>query len=164
VVLTSLSRRSGQSDPRLSGSPAFFPSAGLRYLYRPNRRRKITARRHPIPKLVKIVFQLFLKLRNRLFVDSCCSFIRFDPLIRLPNFTLRNQKGFCLVHRLLPFRVDPRIWLCCTAPWLHPFIEDFVATTGCSVPETPHPYSRPRGSSTCDFFVNIGISGFPRSV
>ena len=41
--------------------------------------------------------------------------ICFDPLIRLPDFTLRNQEGFYLVHRLLPFRVDRRIRPCCTA-------------------------------------------------
>src|SRR5262249_10994812 len=93
------------------------------------------------------------------FIDSCCSFIRFDPLIRVPNFTLRNQEGFCLVHQFLPFRVDRRIWLHCTAPWLRPFMEDFIATAGCSAPEAPHSYARPRGSSTCGFSVNIGISG-----
>jgi len=136
-----------------------FPSTGFRYLHRTNRRRKVTARRHPIPKFVEIVFQISLKLRNRLFVDSCCSFIRLDPLICFPNFTLRNLEWFCLVHRLLPFRVDRRIWLDCTAPSLHPFIQDFIATTSCSAPEIPHPYSRPRGSSTCGFSVSIGISG-----
>src|SRR5215472_8748981 len=46
-----------------------------------------------------------------------------------------------------------------TAPSLHPFIEDFSATTRCSAPESPHPYSRPCGSATCDFSVRIGVSG-----
>src|SRR5215470_3831972 len=35
----------------------------------------------------------------------------------------------------------------------------FITTTRQSAPETPHPYSRPRGSSTCSFSVNIEISG-----
>src|SRR5262249_56062985 len=105
--------RAGLRTPLFSS-----PATGLWYLDRPDRRRKVTARRHPIPKLVKIVFQIFLKLRDRLFVDSCCSFIRFDPSIRLPNFTLRNREGFCLVHRLLPFRVDRPTCLSSPAPSL----------------------------------------------
>ena len=46
-----------------------------------------------------------------------------------------------------------------TAPLLHPFIGDFIATTRCSDPESPHPYFRPRGISTCDFSVSIEDSG-----
>ncbi len=98
-------------NPQLS-----FPSTSLRYLHRADRRWKVTARRHPIPQLVEVVFQVLLKLRNRLFVDSCCSLIRFDPLIRVPDFLLGNRERFCLTHRLLPFRVDRFIRLHSTAP------------------------------------------------
>src|SRR5262245_53804437 len=164
VVLTSPSRRPGRSDPRLSGSPAFFPlrwpSVSLPSGPAAENNCPTTSDSKACKDYLSDLFQTPQSTVRRFL----CSFICLDPLIRLPNFMLRNQEGFCLVHQLLPYRVDRRIWLCCTAPWLHPFIEDFIATTGCSVPETPHPYSRPRGSSTCDFFVNIGISGFPRSV
>src|SRR5438093_1576945 len=102
---------------------------------------------------------MLLKLRNRLLIDACCSLIGFDPLIRVPDFLLGNRERFCLTHRLLPFRVDRFIWLPSTAPSLHPFVQDFSATTGRSAPETSHPYSDPRGSSTCGVSVNIEVSG-----
>jgi hypothetical protein len=36
---------------------------------------------------------------------------------------------------------------------------DFIADTRCPVPAITHPYSRPRGVSTCDFSVSIVIAG-----
>src|SRR5438309_7867259 len=45
------------------------------------------------------------------------------------------------------------------APSLHPFVGDFSATTRCSAPESPLPYSRPCGSATRGFSVRIGVSG-----
>src|SRR5215471_13288266 len=51
------------------------------------------------------------------------------------------------------------IRLLATAPSLHLFLGDFFATTRCSAPESPHPYSHPRVSCTCGFSVGIEVSG-----
>src|SRR5215469_883520 len=56
----------------------------------------------------------------------------------------------CLAHRI---RLLDR------TPSLQPFVGDFLATTRCSAPESAPPYSRPRGSATCDFSVCIAVSG-----
>jgi hypothetical protein len=142
-------------NAQLSLAPVF-----LWYLHRPNRWRKVAARRHPIPDLVKILLQPLFKIFDRLLIDPCCSFILVHPLVRFPNLLLRNTKRLCLIHRAPPIAgwlIEFR--LLDTAPSLHPFIGDFPATTRCSAPESPLPYSRPRGSATCGFSVGIGVSG-----
>src|SRR5215469_12269214 len=35
-------------------------------------------------------------------IDACCSFILFNPLIRFPDFLLRNTERLCLTHRAPP--------------------------------------------------------------
>src|ERR1039457_4318224 len=67
-----------QSHPTRSVCPPFFP----------HRRRKVTARRQAIPDPIQVVFQLPFELGDRLFVNPCRSFIRFDSLIRFPDFPL----------------------------------------------------------------------------
>src|SRR5215469_15535425 len=62
-------------------------------------------------------------------------------------------------REFLPFLVDSMSWVLDTASWLHPFMGDFLATTRCSAPAIAHPYSRPRGISTCGFSVSIAIAG-----
>ena len=53
------------------GTPrTLVPSALLRYRYRLYRWRKVRSRRHPIPELVEIIFQILLKLLDRLLIDS----------------------------------------------------------------------------------------------
>src|ERR1700682_2450021 len=91
--------------------------------------------------------------------QPCCSLICFDPFVRFPNLLLRNTKRLSLTHRAPPIAG----WLIesgsLTQPLRsHPFVGDFIATTG-SAPESPLPYSRPRGSSTCGFSVSIEVSG-----
>src|SRR5262245_31188772 len=56
-------------------------------------------------------------------------------------------------------QLPTRSWLQCPVPFAPRALPRFITTTTQSAPETPHPYSRPRGSSTCSFSVNIGISG-----
>src|ERR1019366_5138743 len=112
-----------------------FPAVGFRYLHRPHRRRKVTARRHPIPDLVQVPFQVPFEIRNRLLVDPCRSLVGFDSLIRFPDFPLGNTERLGLTPRLLPFLGGSLN----QAPQHHPFapsrFRDFFATTGCSVPE-----------------------------
>src|SRR6516225_3381689 len=57
---------------------------------------------HAIPNLVKILLQFLFKILDRLFIDSCCSFILLDPLIRFPDVLLRNTERLCLTHRAPP--------------------------------------------------------------
>src|SRR5207247_3968742 len=97
-----------------------------------------------IPDLVKILLQLPLKILDRLSIGPCCPFIRFHSLIRFPDLLLRNTKRLCLLPRAPPINwLAHGIRLLDTAPLLHPFIGDFIATTLCSVPESPHPFFRP---------------------
>src|SRR5229473_1895144 len=79
-----------------------FATVFLWYLHRPDRWRKVAARRHPIPDLVKILLQPLFKIFDRLIVDPCSSFILLHPLVRFPNLLLRNTKRLCLIHRAPP--------------------------------------------------------------
>jgi hypothetical protein len=73
-----------------------------RGLHRPDRWRKVAARRHPIPDLVKILLQLLLKIFDRLLIDPCCSLICFHLFARFPDLLLGNTKQLCLIHRAPP--------------------------------------------------------------
>src|ERR1017187_6278869 len=123
-------------DPvRYSWNPQLpFSARCLRYFHRPHRRRKIAARRQPIPDPVQVPFQVSSEIRNRLLIAACRSLIGLYPFIRLQYLPLRNHKRLCLGHRLLPLLVDP--WT--SAPQLTPFapscFQNFFATTGCSAP------------------------------
>jgi hypothetical protein len=79
-----------------------FPTVGFRYFHRPHRRWKVTARRHSIPDLVQVLFQVPLEVRNRLLVDPCRSLVRFYSFVRFPDLPLGNTERLCLTHRLLP--------------------------------------------------------------
>src|SRR5471030_2064806 len=79
-----------------------FPTVCFRYFHRPHRRWKVAARRHPIPNLVQVPFQVPFKIRNRLLVNPCRSMVRFYSFIRLPDLPLGNTERPCLTHRLLP--------------------------------------------------------------
>src|SRR5271165_2891385 len=94
-----------------------LPAVCLRYLHRPHRRRKVAARRHPIPDLVQVPFQVPFEIRNRLLVDACRSLIGSYPFIRFLHLPLRNHKRLCLDHRLLPLLVGPLT----SAPQHNPF-------------------------------------------
>src|SRR5262249_48141301 len=83
-----------------------FPSSVLVDLHRPYRWWKVAAGRQAIPDLVEVVFQLLLKILDRLFVDSCCSLIGFNLLVCFPYLPLGNTIWPCLTHRFLPLLVD----------------------------------------------------------
>jgi hypothetical protein len=92
----------------------------LRYQNRPDRWRKVGARRHAIPDLVEIVLEVSLKLCNRQGVDPCCAFACLHSKIRLPNDLLGNSKWSCLIQGLLPKLVDPQMQLSNPTPLLRP--------------------------------------------
>ncbi len=136
-----------------------FPAVCFRYLYRPHRRRKVTARRHPIPDLVQVPFQVLLEIRNRLLVDPCRSLVRFYSFIRLPDLLLGNTERLCLTHRLLPSLVGTLNFGSITQPLGSIPFRRLHRYYGLFRPWAPLPYSCPRGSSTCGFSVRIGVPG-----
>ncbi len=126
---------SARSDPIPSECPAAFPPVAFGYLHRPHRRRKVAARRHPIPDLVEIVFQIPLKLRNRLLVDPCRSLVRLDPLDTPPRPPVwKYRTALPCLNQLLPFLVGSLLKLNDSAPSLQSHYRTFIATTGRSAP------------------------------
>jgi hypothetical protein len=67
-----------------------------------------------------------------------------------PRSESSSSSHFWLTRELSPFD---------TAPSLHSHYRSFITTTSSPAPEASHPYSRPRGVSTCGFSVNIKVSG-----
>ena len=114
-------------------SQTSLAATGLGYGYRTHWWREIAPRGHAIPDLVEVIFQLLLKICNRLRIHSGRSLVCFYPLKRLPNHPFGNLKRLCLIHRFLPFLVDQVI-----AGQDNPFapspLQDFITTTGCSAP------------------------------
>src|ERR1035437_7615663 len=136
-----------------------FPTVRFRYFHRAHRRWKVTARRHPIPDLVQVPFQVPFKIRNRLLVNPCRSMVRFYSFIRLPDFPLGNTERLCLTHRLLPLLVGSLNFGSITQPLGSIPFPELPHYYGLFRPWSPLPYSRPRGSSTCGFSVPIGVPG-----
>src|SRR5450756_400914 len=130
-------------NPQLS-----FSAICLRYFHRPHRRRKVTARRHPIPDLVQVPFQVPLEIPNRLFIDACRSLIGFYPFIRFQYLPLRNYKRLCLTHRLFPLLVGSLNSAPSTQPLRSIPFRGLLRYYGLFRPSAPLPYSRSRGSST----------------
>ena len=92
------------------------PSRLLRYLHRPDRRREIRPRRHPIPELVEVPFQVLLELCDRLPVDTSSPLIGPDFLVGLPDNPFGNLKRLRrrlrLAHRLIPYGwPDKQTWI-----------------------------------------------------
>src|ERR1017187_6449099 len=135
-------------DPvRYSWNPQLpFSARCLRYFHRPHRRRKIAARRHPIPDPVQVPFQVPFEIRNRLLIDACRSLIGLYPFIRLQYLPLRNHKRLCLGHRLLPLLVDPLTStpgpLAQTHRSTYPRIRTAIALRLWSTTPSLHPVSR----------------------
>ena len=81
-------------------------------LHRPDRRRKVGPRAHPIPDPVEVVPQIGLELVQRLPVHSRGTLVGRNPPIRLPHHRLGNRKRLVLglwhVHlRFLPGPAAP---------------------------------------------------------
>nr|WP_201749481.1 hypothetical protein [Micromonospora sp. 4G51] len=82
-------------DPVGDGGDAEHPRAAavlFRNLHRSHRRRKIRPRRHPIPDLVKVVFQIGLEVGDGLPVHPRRTLIALHLTKRLPDLPLRNLK------------------------------------------------------------------------
>src|ERR1017187_5283235 len=111
-----------------------FPTVRLRYLHRPHRRWKVTARRHPIPDLEQVPFQVPLKIHNRLLVPLPLlgSLSLAYTLPRPPTWKYRTALPHSSAPPIAGWLIEFRLHN--TTPSLHPFVEDFLATTGCSVP------------------------------
>src|SRR6266702_1419739 len=72
------------------------PSRCLRDFHGFNRRREIRPGRHPVPQPVQVILQILLELLDRLPVHSRRALVGLDPLIRLPDHSLRNLERFNL--------------------------------------------------------------------
>ncbi len=96
-------------NPENSGPSAMR----LRYLHRHHRRRKVAARRHPIPDLVQIAFQIGLEVLDRAAVRPRRALIGLHLQPGVPNLLLRNVKRlalrFLLAHTTPPSRLVDRI-------------------------------------------------------
>src|SRR5579863_4436065 len=82
-----------------------FSATLFRYLYCPDWRWKVAARRHSIPDSVEILLHSLFKILNRLTIDACRSLVRLHSLIRFPDLFLRNTNGFASFIGLLPLLV-----------------------------------------------------------
>src|SRR6266516_8004804 len=118
----------------------------FRYLHAPHRTREIAPRAHPVPQLVEIVPQLFLKQADADRVHARRPVIGPDLLPRLHDEALADLKrphlGLGSLPRLLPLRVGPRMTPVRTAPSLQPHYRTFTATTSRPAP-VPRPGTLP---------------------
>src|SRR5262249_26997017 len=110
----------------------------FRYLHAPHRPREITARGHPVPQLLQIVFQLLFEQPDAHLVHARRPLVGPDLLPRPVNEALTDLKRLHLrpgfLPRLLPCRVALRMPLVCTAPSLQPHYRPFLTTTSRPVP------------------------------
>jgi hypothetical protein len=74
----------------------------LRYVHPSHRRRKIAARRQPIPELVEVVRQISLEVRNRLTIHASRTLVGSYPLVGFPYFPFRNVERLCSIHAVPP--------------------------------------------------------------
>src|SRR2546426_1544242 len=95
-------------------------AALLRNLNKPHGRRKVRARRHPVPDLIEVPLQVLLEPRQRLAVHARCTSVRLHPLVCFPDELLRNVVRLRLRHRLLPLLVGQPLQPESRAPSLHP--------------------------------------------
>ena len=72
--------------------------------------RKIRARRHPVPDLVKVALQVLLERRQRHAIHARSTSVRLHPLVGFPDELLRNVIRLCLRQRLLPLLVGQRLF------------------------------------------------------
>src|SRR5210317_741872 len=135
-------RYGGYTQP--SGSPISFG-----YVYRAYRRRKITARGHPIPDLIKIVLKTNLKILDRLPIDSRSPLVRLYPTIGFPYHLFGNTKRLCFSNRLLPSLVDHIAKTRQHNPFAPSALHRFRHYYGLFRPRVPHWYSHACGASTC---------------
>src|SRR3984893_17576016 len=80
-----------------------------------DRRRKIAAGAHPVPKLVQVVTEAFLESFNRFLIDARGTAIGLHMLIRLPYETFGNVKWLGHHAKLLPLAR-----LALPSPWMMP--------------------------------------------
>ena len=87
------------------------PAVRLGDLHRPDRRRQVGPRAHPIPDLVEVVPQIGLELLQILPVHSRRALVGLDLPPRLPDHRLGNRKrllfGLGMLLRLLPEPTAP---------------------------------------------------------
>ena len=109
----------------------------------PYRRRKVAARRQPIPELVEIVRKISLEVRNRLAVDASRSLVGSNPLVSFPHFPLRDSIWLCSIHEGPPVAGCPRSRAEQRIPFAPAPLQSLQHYYGLLRPCAPHRYSRP---------------------
>ncbi|MDP8931395.1 MAG: hypothetical protein M3O70_23210 [Actinomycetota bacterium] len=74
----------------------------LRNLHQLDRRGEVAPRRHAVPQLVQVAFQVLLELCQRLLVHARRTLVGLHLPIGLPDGVFGNHKRLRLVHGLLP--------------------------------------------------------------
>ena len=72
----------------------------------------MVSRRHPVPDLVEVVFQVPCKIFDRLVINSSRSLVRFDAFVRFPNHS------FWDLVRLASFIGSSHCWLTSFQSWM----------------------------------------------
>ena len=98
----------GLGDPVRDGGHAkrADTAALLVDLHQLDRRGKIAPRRHAVPQLVQVAFEVLLKLCQRLLVDARRTLVGLHLAIRSPNGLLGNHKRLCRIQRVPPIISD----------------------------------------------------------
>ena len=135
--------------------PAF-----LRYLHRPDRAREMRSRRHAIPQLVEVVFQVLLVLFDRHTVSPGRSAILLHFQPRIPHHALGDIIRLALrlrfTHAIPPFRLITLAYQDGPAPWLHPYCDTqgLHSYYGRVRQRAPRRYSAPRGFRRLEFSLS----------
>src|SRR5215469_7262696 len=139
--------------PQRPGSPIV-----LRYVHPSHRRRKVAARCQPIPQLVEVVFEIRLKVRDRLSIHASRTLVGSHAFVGFPDFSFRNLKRLCSIHGV-PSPVDPGPELNNAAPSLQLHYRAFITITGCSAPVPRLATLSLMGAAHLDFSRRIGATG-----
>ena len=78
------------------------PSVRLGNLDPLDRRRHVTARRHPVPQLVEVGPQLLLELLQRLVVHACPALVGSHSFVGFPHLPFGDGEGLRLSHESPP--------------------------------------------------------------
>lgn len=123
----------------------------LRDLDPPHRRRKVAARRQPVPELVEVVRKISLKVCNRLAVYASRPLVGSYPLVGVPYRPLRNSIRLCPIHEDPPVAGCPRSRAEQCNPFAPAPLQDLRRYYGLLRPCAPLRYSHPHGDRPFEF-------------
>ena len=132
----------------------------LRYVDPPHRRRKVAARRQPIPELVEVVRKISLEVRNRSVRRRQPPLGWLSPSCRLPTLPVSEcQTALPYPRGSSHRRLTSRPELNNATPSLQPHYRAFIPTTGRSAPVPRIGTLTLMGAAHLDFSLRIGATG-----